>query len=319
MIRSRFVCAGLLALLGVASPAACQDAEQPVQAGAPESRQVPAYESIGAGETLAMLSGGPGFRGRLMASLGARIGEGRRVLLIDQRGTGASADMPLGASHATIAGAVADLERVREDAGVEAWTLVGHSWGSVLAMAYAAEHPERVRSLVLVAPAGIDASFWADYQRNLFSGLDGETMAALQALRPSEPTPDAIGEVMRESNRLLADAMTMTHNAATELREVWLSEEEFFPAATMAMQPSLMRYDLRPKLAGFGRPTLIVAGDSDPIGPAAIERIEQTLEEATVITIEACGHWPMLERPDALAEAVNAFLDERLQDAASTE
>ncbi len=71
-----------------------------------------------------------------------------RVVMMDQRGCGRS--MP----HAelrenTTWDLVADIERVRETFGIGKWLVFGGSWGSTLALAYAAKHPERVAGLVL--------------------------------------------------------------------------------------------------------------------------------------------------------------------------
>ncbi len=70
------------------------------------------------------------------------------LLLFDQRGCGRSAP------HAELDAnttwhLVADIERLRAMAGVEAWLVFGGSWGSTLALAYAETHPERVSELVL--------------------------------------------------------------------------------------------------------------------------------------------------------------------------
>ena len=69
------------------------------------------------------------------------------VLLFDQRGCGRSTP------HASLAAnttwhLVADIERLRELAGVDRWLVFGGSWGSTLALAYAETHPERVSELV---------------------------------------------------------------------------------------------------------------------------------------------------------------------------
>lgn len=71
-----------------------------------------------------------------------------RIVLFDQRGCGKSTP------HASLVDnttwdLVADIERLREHLGVEAWMVFGGSWGSTLALAYAEEHPERVSELVL--------------------------------------------------------------------------------------------------------------------------------------------------------------------------
>ena len=70
------------------------------------------------------------------------------VLLFDQRGCGRS--MPhAGLEANTTWHLVADIERLREMAGVDRWLVFGGSWGSTLALAYAQAHVERVTELVL--------------------------------------------------------------------------------------------------------------------------------------------------------------------------
>jgi proline iminopeptidase len=70
------------------------------------------------------------------------------VMLFDQRGCGRSTP------HANLDAnttwhLVADIERLREMAGVDKWLVFGGSWGSTLALAYAETHPERVSELVV--------------------------------------------------------------------------------------------------------------------------------------------------------------------------
>ncbi|ADG97011.1 proline iminopeptidase [Segniliparus rotundus DSM 44985] len=74
------------------------------------------------------------------------------VLLFDQRGCGRSTphagenpDLSLN----TTWNLVSDIEKLREQMGVERWLVFGGSWGSTLALAYAQTHPERVSELVL--------------------------------------------------------------------------------------------------------------------------------------------------------------------------
>lgn len=71
-----------------------------------------------------------------------------RVILFDQRGCGRS--QPLYSIHKnTTWDLVADIEKLREAVGVEKWTVFGGSWGSTLALAYAAKHLDHVAALVV--------------------------------------------------------------------------------------------------------------------------------------------------------------------------
>lgn len=72
------------------------------------------------------------------------------VFLIDQRGAGRSHPY-LSCQANTTAHIVADLEAVRAHFAIDRWMLVGGSWGSTLALAYAERHPDRVTGLVLRA------------------------------------------------------------------------------------------------------------------------------------------------------------------------
>lgn len=107
------------------------------------------------GVPVVYLHGGPG--GTLGRSLYRRRFDLDRVRLIglEQRGCGRStphlSDPSVPIDEVDTAALVADLETLRRDRGVERWILNGVSWGSTLALAYAAAHPERVLGLVLVA------------------------------------------------------------------------------------------------------------------------------------------------------------------------
>ena len=72
------------------------------------------------------------------------------AFLFDQRGAGRSHPY-LSLNANTTGDIVADIERIREHFGIERWLVVGGSWGSTLALAYAEAHPERVSGIVMRA------------------------------------------------------------------------------------------------------------------------------------------------------------------------
>jgi proline iminopeptidase len=88
-----------------------------------------------------------------------------RVVLFDQRNAGRStphaSEAATDLSANTTQHLIADIERLREHLGIEAWLVFGTSWGCTLGLAYAERHPERVSALVALAvtmtrPADID-------------------------------------------------------------------------------------------------------------------------------------------------------------------
>ena len=116
------------------------------------------WETCGnpAGRPALVLHGGPGSG----CSHNARRyfdPDAYRIVLFDQRGSGRSTphasapDVDLATN--TTAHLLADIERLRRLLGIERWLVLGGSWGSTLALAYAEMHPERVSALVLFSVA----------------------------------------------------------------------------------------------------------------------------------------------------------------------
>ncbi len=138
-------------------------------------------EEIGArgGIPALFLHGGPGSgsqHGHRLLFDTARF----HAVLFDQRGAGRS--HPYLATHAnTTQHLVADIERIRVHFGFEKMLIVGGSWGSTLAFAYAEEYPERVSGLVL---------------RAVFLGTDAEVDWAFRQ-RPAAAAPGSLREFRR--------------------------------------------------------------------------------------------------------------------------
>lgn len=123
------------------------------------------------GTPVLVLHGGPGGRTRL-APFQWFDGLNIRCIAFDQRGCGRSE--PAGhLENNSLADLVDDVERLRLALGVDSWGVVGGSWGALLAVAYAAAHPSRVRGLLL---------------RSAFLGSDAEVA------RFFEPWPHWLGQ-----------------------------------------------------------------------------------------------------------------------------
>jgi proline iminopeptidase len=113
----------------------------------------------GSGADVVVLSGGPGCVHYLEDD--AIAPRGMRAWFPEPRGVGRSDGGPHDLEQA-----VADLEAVRRAVGVESWIVLGHSWGSDLAVRYALDHPDRIRAVVGIAGHGLhkDRTWSAIYE-----------------------------------------------------------------------------------------------------------------------------------------------------------
>lgn len=139
-----------------------------------------------------------------------------RVILFDQRGAGRSrphasaSDIDLTVN--TTAHLIGDMERLRAHLGVERWLLLGGSWGSTLALAYAQAFPHRVTEMVLFAVAtttaaeidwitrGVGAFFpeaWARFSAGVPEGERAGCLAAAYNRLLLHPDPAVHGQAAR--------------------------------------------------------------------------------------------------------------------------
>ena len=138
------------------------------------------------GPTVIAVHGGPAAAGGV-APLARKLGSAWRVLEPFQRGS--SENRPL-----TVAAHVQDLaDVVHQQCGGRRPLLVGHSWGAMLSLAYAAAHPDTVRGLVLIGCGTFTQSTRAEYKARLSARMTPEALALLEQLR-SEQMPIAASQ-----------------------------------------------------------------------------------------------------------------------------
>ena len=274
-----------------------------------------AYGAAG-GEKLLLLHGGPGAHHDYllpqMLSLGEPNGAASRELLFyDQRGGGLSrSDTSDREAAITWETHVRDLELVIDELHVEPLTIVGYSWGGLLALLFAREAAaRRVRfapaRLVLIDPAPVARRFRDQFEREF-------------ARRQASP------EVQGLRDELAASGLRERDPAAYRHRSFELSVAGYFadPRAARDLTPfrvtgrvqqsvwdSLGDYDLvaDPELRAITTPTLIVHGRQDPIPLESSEQCASALR-ATLVVLDQCGHVPYVEQPHALFAAMEEFL-----------
>jgi pimeloyl-ACP methyl ester carboxylesterase len=265
------------------------------------------YERRGSGPLLVCHPGGPGGSASEFREF-AGLEDTFDLVLLSPRGSQGSDT----ADDYSLGSYVADLEALREHLEVEQLDLLGFSHGGIVAMAYAAAHGARVRSLLLVDTLAV----W-----------DDEAQAAMQRgieKRSDEPWfPDAKQALAEEQAGEFSSAQELKENA---LRQAplyfhhWEGNEragrEIFADLAETSEPlhyfntvEFPTLDLRPELRTIDAPTLVVVGDDDMIGgPVCADAIMRELPHGRLVTIRDSGHFVYLEQPEAFRAALTDFL-----------
>src|SRR5262245_23270506 len=136
------------------------------------------YRSVGAGAPVIFLSGGPGFDVDYVMPVADFIPGSFRRIFLEQRGTGRSRAVPIVSENMTVREVVEDLEALRMHLWQERLFLVGHSWGGMLAMAYAAAYPDRVDRLILIDSGGPTLEYTTWFSENINARLRPEDIEA---------------------------------------------------------------------------------------------------------------------------------------------
>lgn len=216
----------------------------------------------------------------------ALAGGGRAVYAIDLPGHGGSqkdvGDGDLDSFVETVRGFMDEM-------GIEGAHVVGHSMGGAVASALALAHPERVRSLALIASAGLGEEINGDYIEGFIAANRRKEMKGTLGLLFADPelvNRQLVNDVIRFKRMDGVDSA---------LRK---TADNLFPGGRQAGVPDL---------SGIDRPVLVVWGREDRILPVA--HAENAPSGARVEVIDGAGHMPQMEAAGAVNRLIGDFLD----------
>ena len=270
-----------------------------------------AYRRTGEGPVLVCHGGGPGFSSLYLGDL-AGLGDELELVLLDPRGTGGSAK-PSDPRAYAIEDYVSDLEELREHLGLERMQLFGHSHGGIVAIAYAARHPERVERLILASTL---ARFSPEQEAAMAAAVEAhadepwyeDARAALEAEEAGDfETDEELAELtLREFPFYFARYGDVERAYVASAESATSRTRTRCASSTRSRCP---RFDLRPELAQIAAPTLVITGEEDFItGPLSAAELSEGIAGAETVLIPGCGHFIFVEAPEAFRDSVLAFL-----------
>jgi proline-specific peptidase len=262
----------------------------------------------GRGTPVILLHGGPGYSSFYLKAF-EELGDDRPVVRYDQLGGGKS-DRITDTTLFTIDHFVRELDSLRAHLGYDKVHLLGHSWGTILALEYYRAHPGHVGSLTL-ASAALDIPAWERNARRLVATLPDSSRRAIR-VREAEgkfDAPDyqaALGEfygryVWRHPVEADLDSLMKTVNEG--IYNYMQGPSEF------TITGALKRYDGTAALRKVKVPTLFTVGEFDEADPATVRRFARMTPGARVVVLRGAAHLTPWDAREESIRTERAFLD----------
>jgi pimeloyl-ACP methyl ester carboxylesterase len=250
---------------------------------------------------LIVMHGGPGFDHSTLRPYFDRFADAFHVVYIDHRGNGRSSGAP---ETWTLAQWGDDVRAFCDALGIEKPLVYGNSFGGMVAMAYAARHPEHPSKLVLSSTA---AYVRLDLTAKIMEERGGKEARAIAERFWTTRDDDAYADYMRVCMPLYNPPSDKSEEQANARRRAIARPETGRHFSLGEMRDM----DLRPGLANVRCPTLVLAGTYDPITPVVCsEEIRDALPAglAQLEVFDGAGHGVHRDHPERAERILRDFL-----------
>jgi proline iminopeptidase len=277
-----------------------------------------AYEVIGAGAPLLYFQGGPGFSAALLRQDAQLLADDFAVYLIDPAGSGGSTP-PSDPSRYDHIGHARFYEEVRLALGIGPATIMGISFGGIVALTYASLFPEATTSCISVASRAVGEEIEGDEaaaEMQAFLARHSHQSWYPAARRTWDEWTDRVlaAENAREVDAMMAEVLPLytadpDRPGVQAMIEEWRRDMKTDLAAVKAWESGLwQKIDARPLLAKIECPTLVLVGALDLIcGPAQGRLIAAAVPGAELVIVPDSGHFIAAEAPESFRREIVRF------------
>ena len=261
----------------------------------------------GGGTPVMLLHGGPGFSSFYLKPMESLAAD-RVVVRYDQLGGGKS-DPVTDTLMFTIPHFVRELDSLRAHLGFDKVHLLGHSWGTILAVEYYRAHPEHVVSLTL-GSAALDIPAWERHARDLVKTLPDSEQRAIRVREAAHQFDSA------DYQAAIADFYSRyvwRHPVAADLDSTLKTVNEGIynymqGPSEFTITGTLKPYDVTGFLGSIKVPVLYTVGEFDEANPETIRRFASLTPGAKVVVLPGSGHMTTWDATAENVRVVRAFL-----------
>lgn len=253
----------------------------------------------GKGHPLIALHGGPGDNSANFTPQLLSLSATNRLILYDQSGAGKSTSAALIQSSMT--NEVQVLHDLLQRLGIQKANLLGHSWGSILAMQFAATYPEMVNKIVLTASIGTKASYYTTFAQRLQSKFTPLDIAAMQILqRQGVTNPQEYLNIYIKY--YFHDTLNIKKMTPTTIN---------FTVNQQIIADMMKNYDVTKNKHTIRCPILILQGKADLLTVKDMHEAFAGFPNVEIQEMSASGHWAFVEEEQLFTQYVGEFLQKK--------
>ncbi len=264
---------------------------------------------FGEGEPILIINGGPGMNSNGFVGLAKIIGKSNQAIIYDQRGTGQSKMLKINYATITLDSMIHDIEVMRKHLKIENWTVLGHSFGGMLASYYASKHPKKIKGLVLSSSGGINMDLFA--RINITSRLSKKERDSLSYWNNRISNGDTTYYARLQRGKYLAPAYLYNKSNVSIVAER-LTQGNSTINQLVYQNMRKIKFDCSEGLKKLKIPVLIIQGREDLIDIETAEIASDVLQNSDVIILENCGHYGWLDQPKKYFENINSYFEKVL-------
>jgi proline iminopeptidase len=270
------------------------------------------YESEGKGEPLLLIAGGPGSSHSYFHPFFTNLADSYRVIYFDSFGRGKS-DRAKSMKEYTFDRDVEDVEGLRKALKLDKINLLGHSYGGMVAQAYALKYPNSIKKLIL-ADTLYSGEMWQTNNDNYNNEIRNQYPEVWEKVQQLRMQGFQSGTKEHQAAYQVPSGLLYFYDASNADRATFEQNNDVYYTiagadADFLIGGDIAKLDFRTQLKNLKMPTLIIAGRFDRVSmPKYALEFKRYAPQAQFVMFEKSGHLPFVEETAKTMDILRGFL-----------
>ncbi|PVX46090.1 proline iminopeptidase [Flavobacterium sp. 103] len=264
------------------------------------------YKIFGKGTPILIINGGPGMNSNGFEPMAKTLAEKYQTIVYDQRGTGKSTLKELNDKTVSMKLMADDIESLRKHLKIQKWTILGHSFGGMLASYYATIYPNSIDKLILSSSGGVDLSLLKG-ENLIEAGLSKTEKDSLNYWNDKIEKGDTTYTARIGRGRAMAPAYVYDRKFVPIIAER-LTQGNSTINSLLWGDMQKTNFDCKNKLSNFKNPVLIIQGKQDIISKEIGEISLKAFPNSKMVLLENCKHYGWLDAKEKYFSTIESFL-----------